>query len=216
MQSLRGKFAKQKFIKEYIDVKVLVYTILLNGYKRFNQCGGELVDKYYQFSAVHKDTGQKEIFYLGYDCGQQLLKLLNIPIDSIKLFNPFKQTINDGLSAISDKGSNIPKDRQSQQTTLANELFDIINIMYVGLNLRDTQILDDIIMRLRENIGENPPASNFASVNTILNKYGTISEILERLQKNNRPFKTFNFSQSRAYLKEYLIKNNKENQNINF
>ncbi|MCI5968720.1 hypothetical protein [Helicobacter sp.] len=216
MQSLRGESAKQKFIKEYRDVKVLVYAVLLNGDKKPNQCGGELTDKYYQFSAIHKNTGRKEIFYLGYDCGQQLLKLLNIPVDSIKLFNPFKQTIDDGLSVANDKSSSMPKDRQIQPTTLANELFEIISIMYLGLNLSDTHILDDIIMKLRENIGENPSASNFASVNTILNKYGTISGILERLQKNNKPFKTFDFLQSRAYLKEYLKKKNMENEKINF
>ncbi|WP_407379527.1 hypothetical protein [Helicobacter sp.] len=216
MQSLRGESAKQKFIKEYRDVKVLIYTVLLNDDKKPNQCGGELVDKYYQFSAIHKNTGRKEIFYLGYSCGKQLLKILNIPVDSIKLFNPFKQTINDDLSVVNDNISGMPKDKQVQSTALANELFEIINIIYMGLNLKNTHILDEIIIKLRENIGENPPAHNFASVNTILNKYETISGILERLQKNNKPFKTFNFSQSRAYLKEYLIRNNKENQKINF
>lgn len=64
MQSLRGKSAKQKFIKEYRDVKVLIYTVLLNDDKKPNQCGGELVDEYYQFSVIHKMQDGKKYFIL--------------------------------------------------------------------------------------------------------------------------------------------------------
>ncbi|EDP6853711.1 hypothetical protein MX179_000196 [Campylobacter upsaliensis] len=59
MKSLRGKSAKQKFIREYKDVRVLTYAALLNDNEKPSQCGGKLVDKYYQFSAIHKVTGQK-------------------------------------------------------------------------------------------------------------------------------------------------------------
>lgn len=76
----------------------------------------------------------------------------------------------------------------------------------MGLNLKNTHILDEIIIKLRENIGENPSAHNFASVNTILNKYETISGILERLQKNNKPFKTFNFFAVKSLFKRIFDK----------
>ncbi|MCX2683706.1 hypothetical protein OQH60_07515 [Campylobacter sp. MIT 21-1685] len=213
MKSLRGKEAKEKFIKEYENIKVLAYAVLLNGCTKINQCGGELTDKYYQFSAIHKDTKKKEIFYLGYDCGEQLMQILSIPKDSIKLFNPFSQVVDE----LNIKSNNTNTNKQVQPTKLANELFEIINIMYMGLNLRKTDILDEIIINLREKIGENPRAHNFASVNTILNRYGkTISAILEELQQNNQPFKRFDFTQSREYFREYLKKKNKENENINF
>lgn len=39
MQSLRGKSAKQKFIREYKDVRVLTYAALLNGNEKPSQCG---------------------------------------------------------------------------------------------------------------------------------------------------------------------------------
>lgn len=214
MKSLRGKSAKQKFIREYKDVRVLTYAALLNDNEKPSQCGGKLVDKHYQFSAIHKVTGQKVIFYLGCHCGEELMQMLSIPIDSIRFFNPFKT----GLNAITNNTSNTSKDRQIQPTRLANELFEIINIIYMGLNLKDTHILDDMIMDLRENIGKEPEAYKFASINTILGKYKkTISIILDELQQNNQPFKKFDFTQSRDYfLKEYLIKNNRENEKINF
>ncbi|WP_455949075.1 hypothetical protein [Helicobacter pullorum] len=64
MQSLRGAKAKEKFVQDYMNIKVLAYRVLLNGDMRKNQCGGELTDRYYHFTAIHKNTRKKEIFFL--------------------------------------------------------------------------------------------------------------------------------------------------------
>lgn len=64
MESLRGQKAKENFIKEHSNIRVLAFVVLLNGDTRKNQCGGELTHKYYHFSAVCNKTGKEEIFFL--------------------------------------------------------------------------------------------------------------------------------------------------------
>lgn len=86
---LRGREAKEKFVKEYKDVKVLTYAVVLNGYTKINLCGRKLTDKYYQFSVIHRNAGRKEVFCLGYDCGEKLMQMLSIPKNSMRFFNLF-------------------------------------------------------------------------------------------------------------------------------
>lgn len=206
MQSLRGAKAKEKFMRDYMNIKVLAYRVLLNGDMRKNQCGGELTDRYYHFTAIHKNTLKKENFFLGYDCARQLMKMLDIPIDSIKLFNPFKQeyaqTTRDDIRANHHNHRN-------NFTTLGHQIFDLANLVCIGLSLKETKIIDDIQNDLYKNPSINPPAKNFQSLNTILNKWNTtIQSIIAKLQQNNRNFRNFDFTQAREYLKEYFEKNN--------
>ena len=205
MQSLRGVKAKEKFIRDYTDIKVLTYRVLLNGDMRKNQCGGELTDKYYHFIATHKYTLKKEEFFLGYDCAHQLMAMLHIPIDSIKLFNPFKQesskSVNNGQANFCDYS------HEKKFTTLGNQLFDLINLIHMGLSLKETNIIDEIHMHLRENPNIDPPQKYFKSLNTILIKYETtIQLIINNLQQNNKEFRKFDFTQARQYLQKYFEK----------
>ncbi len=134
MQSLRGVKAKEKFVQDYMNIKVLAYRVLLNGDMRKNQCGGKLTNR---------------------------------------------------------------------------ELFDLINLIWIGLSLQNIDILHDIQNKLYENPDKEPPPSHFKSLNTILNKWNTtIQSIIAKLQQNNRNFRNFDFTQAREYLKEYFEKNN--------
>ena len=206
MQSLRGAKAKEKFMRDYMNIKVLAYRVLLNGDMRKNQCGGELTDRYYHFTATHKSTRKKENFFLGYDCARQLMKMLDIPIDSIKLFNPFKQEYSEREIS---SGSCTSCNNRVYFTALGRELFDLINLIWIGLSLQDIDILHDIQNKLYENSDKEPPPSHFKSLNTILNKWNTtIQSIIAKLQQNNRNFRNFDFTQAREYLKEYFEKNN--------
>lgn len=206
MQSLRGAKAKEKFMRDYMNIKVLAYRVLLNGDMRKNQCGGKLTDRYYHFTAIHKNTLKKENFFLGYDCARQLMKMLDIPIDSIKLFNPFKQEYSEREIS---SGSYTSCNNRIYFTALGRELFDLINLIWIGLSLQDIDILHDIQNKLYENPDKEPPPSHFKSLNTILNKWNTtIQSIIAKLQQNNRNFRNFDFTQAREYLKEYFEKNN--------
>ena len=185
----------------------MAYAVLLEGCKKKNQCGGELTNKYYRFSAICKKTGERETFFLGYHCGKQLMEMLGIP--PIKLFNPFAQIYNQANEA----GYEIRHTGKIsiEFTPLGKELFDLINIVYEGLNFKNSDILDDISVRIQEKPNQDPPISYFASVNTILRKCNTtIQKILERLQENNSSFRNFDFTISRTRLVEYFKEKNKD------
>lgn len=122
MESLRGKEAKENFIKDYSDIKVLAYAVLLEGCKKKNQCVGELTNKYYRFSAICKKTRKRETFFLGYNCGKQLMEMLGIP--PIKIFNPFVQIYNQ----VNETGYKISHTGEIniEFTLLGKELFNLI------------------------------------------------------------------------------------------
>lgn len=211
MRSLRGKEAKEKFVRDYTDVQVFAYVVLPKGCKRKSQCGGKLTDRCYHFSAVCKKTQKQEQFFLGYDCGKQLMKMLNIP--AVKLFNPFVQTHKNAKTKGATHHANNIKE---EFTPLGKELFDLINLTYMGLKLKDFEILDSISIKIRNKANENPKARYFASVNTILGEFhSTIQKILEKLQKNNPQFRKFDFTASRTYLAQYFKEKNR-NDTIRF
>lgn len=201
MQSLRGEKAKRDFIQNYDNVRVLAYRVLLNGNTRKNQCGGELRDKYYHFIATCKKTSKEEEFFLGYDCAHQVMQMLNISIDSIKLFNPFSEESNNArLSNHSSTNSN-----NINFTALGKELFCLANLICEGLKLKNMDIIYSVLKKLYENPSKNPPVSDFKTLNTILIKYDkTIQNIIDELQENNKRFKRFDFTKSRKYVEEYL------------
>ncbi|WP_395001731.1 hypothetical protein [uncultured Helicobacter sp.] len=201
MQNLRGKKAKTTFVQNYENIKVLAYRVLLNGDTRKNQCGGKLTDKYYHFSATCKKTLKTEYFFLGYDCAHQLMQMLHIPINSIKLFNPFRQE----CSSAKPSNHSDANDNHMHFTALGIELFELANLICVGLKLKNTDIIYNIEKELYENPLKDPPPINFKKLNTILIKYkNTIQNIVDDLQKNNKEFRKFDFTAARDYLKEYF------------
>lgn len=211
MRSLRGDEAKERFIKEYSNIKVLFYSVLLNNQTKENQCGGELKDRYYEFSAINNKTRQTEIFYLGYDCGEQLMKKLNLKAP--KLFNPLQETI--GNKTFNKNTHSNANDEKTHFTPLGKELLDIIGLMRVGLALEKTGILDGIVYEIIEKPYDEPKAHFFASLNTILNKYNaTLQGIIKSLQDKNKDkkFKKFNFSNSKHCLEIYLKEKNKNDK----
>lgn len=213
MYSLRGIEAKKKFIKEYEKITPLFYTVVLSGKTIKNQCGGILTDRYYQFSAINKSNDIKEIFYVGYDCGEQLLNMLNIDVSSIKLFNPLKQDNYNANTNLS-KGNGISCDTEdNEDSKLRQELYTLCFFTCIGLKLKDESIITNITEWLRENPNEDPKPYNFKSINTLLLRFNSSMEsILQEIKREGKLLKEFNFDISREYLKAHLkrIKNQDE------
>lgn len=131
-----------------------------------------------------------------------MLDLLNISSDSIKLFNPLVQTNNENISKRNVNGSVSDK---IKFTPLGNELFNLANLICIGLRFKMTKIIDDINSQLYKNKDKDPPAYLFKSINTMLQKYQiTIQEIIDKLKRNNPRLKDFHFIKSREYLKNYF------------
>ena len=82
----RGDKAKLDIVSNY-DIKPVVYVRLLSGQK-INGCCGPITDKYYLFEAENKQTKDIDTFCVGYDCGDQLLQLINKSFFSC--LTPFK------------------------------------------------------------------------------------------------------------------------------
>lgn len=213
MYSLRGIEAKKRFIKEYEKIIPLVYEVVLSDETVKNQCGGILTDRYYQFSATNKSNGIEEIFYVGYDCGEQLLNMLNIDVSSIKLFNPLKQD-NYYTNTNHSKGNGALYDTEDNETSrLRQELYELCFFTRIGLKLKDKSIITNIIKWLKENPNEDPKPYNFKSINTLLLRFNSSMEyILQEIKREGKLLKEFNFDISREYLKAHLkrIKNQDE------
>lgn len=216
MQSLRGKEAKDRFFKDYTDIKVLDYAVVLNGNSKKNQCGGKLTDKYYRFSAICKKTNKKEYFFLGYDCGKQIISRLNITY-SIRLFNPLLSTNQQQYNKNTTNDANKEANSTPEMTPLEYELFCLIHLMCEGIGFKQTDIIDNIKFKLLNNPHKEPHPGDFEALNTILTKWHTsIPEIIEKLQNNNNKLKKFDFTKSENYLKEYHAKQKHINKKILF
>ena len=76
-KNCRGNETKQKLVDDYDIVPLSFLKLLPNQEKQ--GCCGVLKDKYYVFEYQNKQNiHEKGSFFVGYDCGEQFLNLLNI------------------------------------------------------------------------------------------------------------------------------------------
>lgn len=200
--SLRGVEAKEKLVQNY-NVTPLVYVRLLEGQTRENKCGGSLTLHYYLFEAENKGTGYKETFYVGDDCGKQLLDLLKIPHDRIRLFDPIAQERNNHHGGENQGGGRAIHPLPAMNN-IARELFTAINLIFIYLHNEPFGMFVKILDDITKYPTSEPFPSKLKSVNTYLrNKNLSMSSIIEELRQNNPRFRNYTFNE----IKQKLIDN---------
>ncbi len=126
-KNCRGNETKQKLVDDYDIVPLSFLKLLPNQEKQ--GCCGVLKDKYYVFEYQNKQNiHEKGSFFVGYDCGEQFLNLLNIDKSKYKLFNPLS-SMQSSLSLRSDRSS-----ATTQRDELNQEVYNAINLICIAWN----------------------------------------------------------------------------------
>lgn len=201
----RGNKAKSEIVFNY-DIKPVVYVRLLSGQK-IDGCCGPITDKYYLFEATKKQTKEIETFCVGYDCGDQLLQLINHP--PLQLFNPFQaQPGGQGGGSGGAGGA-----QAKQLHPLNRELSNAIHILCSAW--RGKAPKGGLRLYL-EYINNNPerPTQSFAitGFNRIVGKDAkkrTLTQIIGDIRLNNPNLRNFSFP-----LMEQILKDENQNSNL--
>ena len=186
----RGHDKKIELINDYI-IEPLSYIKLLPGQEK-QGCCGLLRDRYYVFEYQNKANPQdKGNFFVGYDCGEQFLDLLNIDKSEYKLFNPLANGNHGG------GGEGVGGAANTQhRNPLNQEVYDAINLICVAWNRPPKYSIKNILDFVRNQ--NNPRTKDWAveKVNELISHdwYNrTLVQIVEELREeyNLRNF-TFN------------------------
>lgn len=203
LSNCRGNEAKNRIVDSY-NIKPIVYIRLLAGQK-INGCCGPITDKYYLFEAEHKETKKIENFSVGYDCGDQFLRLIDH--EPISLFNPFQAENNQGGGG-GGGGGGRHNGNEAQIHPLNRELKNAIHILcsaWGGYAPKGS------MRRFLEYINNAPQraTNSFAIIgfNKIVGKDAkqrTLSEIINDLRVDNPTLRNFTF----PLMEEVLIEEN--------
>jgi len=187
----RGDKAKLDIVS-YYHLKPVVYIRLLNG-QRISGCCGPITDKYYLFEAEHRDTKSISSFCVGYDCGDQFLKLINHP--PLQLFDPFKTELGVH-GGYGNNGNNNGGQRQVIDP-LNKELNNAIHILCSAWGGKAPQ---GGLRKSLEYINKNPgrPTNSFAitGFNRIVGKDAkgrTLTQIIADIRLENPNLRNFTF-----------------------
>jgi hypothetical protein len=194
LSNCRGNEAKEKIVNLY-NIKPIVYIRLLAG-QRIDGCCGPITDKYYLFEAEHKENKTIENFSVGYDCGDQFLKLINH--DPIGLFNPFQAENTQGAGGGENSGNG------AQIHPLNRELKNAIHILCSGWGGYAPK---GSMRKFLEYINNAPQraTNSFAivSFNKIVGKDAkkrTLSKIISDIRVSNPTLRNFEFPHMEAVL----------------
>ncbi len=192
IDSLRGDTAKQNLIRNYSVTPIVYVRLLSTQGERRNSCGGTLTHHYYQFEAVRNGSNEKETFYVGDDCGRQILNLLNIPHSHVRLFDPIDANIAGGGNH--GGGNNVNAGHHVAMHPLARELFEAINLIFMYHDNEPFGMFAKMLEDIRKYPTSAPFTSKFKSVNTYLRNKGlSMQSMLTQLQHNNHGFRNFTF-----------------------
>lgn len=200
----RGKEIKQKLVDDYDIVPLSFLKLLPNQEKQ--GCCGVLKDKYYVFEYQNKQNiYEKGSFFVGYDCGEQFLDLLNIDKSQYKLFNPLSSIQSSLSSENSGSSSTIQRDELNQ------EVYNAINLICIAWNQPPKYGIQNILNFVRN--PNNRRTDNWAikEVNRLVsNDYHnvTLTQIVQGLSVQYN-IRNFSFE-----LMNEVIEKLKENEDI--
>lgn len=196
----RGDKAKSEIVSVY-NLKPVVYIRLLNN-QRIDGCCGPITDKYYLFEAEHRETKILENFCVGYDCGDQFLRLINHP--PVQLFNPFKA--ETGVKVGNGNSGNDDGVNRQAFDPLNKELKNAIHILCSAWGGKAPQ---GGLRQFLEYINKNPSrrTNSFAitGFNRIVGKDAkgrTLTQIIEDVRSENPNLREFTFPLMKQVLAE--------------
>ncbi|WP_067867882.1 hypothetical protein [Neptuniibacter marinus] len=197
----RGDKAKLDIVSNY-DIKPVVYVRLLSGQK-INGCCGPITDKYYLFEAENKQTKDIDTFCVGYDCGDQLLQLINH--NPLQLFDPFQAQYG---------GQGGGNGGEAQQLHPLNK--ELRNAIHILCSAWGGKAPKAGLRKFLEYINKNPsrPTNSFAitSFNRIVSKDAkgrTLTQIIGDIRLKNPNLRNFSFP-----LMEQVLKDEKQTSNL--
>lgn len=178
-QHCRGYEVKQRLVNQY-NITPLSYIKLLPNQDK-QGCCGVLRDKYYVFEYRNKiNANEKGSFFVGYDCGEQFLDLLNIDKNRYKLFNPLATENNGGgLGGGGGGAGNAP-----QRDQLNQEVYNAINLICVAWNTLPKNSIQSILNFVRNPNSRRTDDWTIKTVNTLISHdyhNRTLSQIVQDL-----------------------------------
>ena len=204
INNCRGNKIKQKLVDDYDIVPLSFLKLLPNQEKQ--GCCGVLKDKYYVFEYQNKQNiHEKGSFFVGYDCGEQFLDLLNIDKSKYKLFNPLSSIQSSLGSGNSESSSTIQRDELNQ------EVYNAINLICIAWNQPPKYGIQNILNFVRNPNNRRTDDWAIKEVNRLVsNDYHnrTLTQIVQELSVQYN-IRNFSFE-----LMNDVIESLKENEDI--
>ncbi|CAG9250172.1 conserved hypothetical protein [Burkholderia diffusa] len=201
--SCRGDTNKQRIVSDYKLIP-LAHVKLLNG-QQLSGCCGPVQDRYYHFEATLKAGGPSEAFVVGYDCAEQLLKLIGHP--KLHLFNPLSAIGGQGgggggAVAAGAGGANV-NNPKNLMGPLNAEMYDAIHLLCMAWNTTPKEPLRRMLEYLNNSPTQPTDDAYVVRFNRILgrdSKGRTLTQMIADLQTLNPTIRAFTFPEINAVL----------------